>query len=289
MLPVLLNLLRISRPRFWMYLLGPFMIALAATSLRPPVEVWLLGLYLTLPANLLIYGFNDLFDAETDRLNPKKQKYEHLLDPSERRGLVTAIVAVNLPFVALIPFLPDAWPWMLVFFVTGVGYSVPPIRAKCRPILDSAFNVLYVAPGFAAYASVSGEQPAVPVVIAALLWCMAMHAYSAVPDIEADRAAAVPTVATLLGRQRTLVCCGAAYAAAAVLAYPFVGGFAVVGGLVYLAMITLSLTSRSAGRLFLLYRCFPVINTAIGAALFCTVALLGGAWPFDQLLALIAP
>ena len=67
------QLLRVSRPRFWMYLLGPFMIALAATSLRPPVEVWLLGLYLTLPANLLIYGVNDLFDVETDRLNPKKQ------------------------------------------------------------------------------------------------------------------------------------------------------------------------------------------------------------------------
>ena len=34
------HLLRVSRPRFWMYLLGPYMVALAATSLRPPVEVW---------------------------------------------------------------------------------------------------------------------------------------------------------------------------------------------------------------------------------------------------------
>ena len=77
------HLLRVSRPRFWMYLLGPYMVALAATSLRPPVEVWLLGLYLTLPANLLIYGVNDLFDAETDRLNPKKRDYESLLQPAQ--------------------------------------------------------------------------------------------------------------------------------------------------------------------------------------------------------------
>ena len=127
-------LIRVSRPRFWIYLLGPFMIALAATSLRPPVEVWLLGLYLTLPANLLIYGVNDLYDVDTDRLNPKKRDYENLLQPGQRRGLVIAILALNLPFLALVPFLPHAWPWLLLFVVTGVGYSMPPVRAKSRPV-----------------------------------------------------------------------------------------------------------------------------------------------------------
>jgi 4-hydroxybenzoate polyprenyltransferase len=277
----MLDLLRVSRPRFWMYLLGPFMVALAATSLRPPVEVWLLGLYLTLPANLLIYGVNDLYDAETDRLNPKKRTYEHLLEASERPGLVRAILALNLPFLVLVPFLPNAWPWLLVFVVTGVGYSVPPLRAKGRPIVDSAFNLLYVAPGFAAYATLSGQQPPIPVVVAALLWCMAMHAYSAVPDIAADRAAGVPTVATLLGARRTLTGCGAAYAAAALLAFPYVGWFALVGGLMYLTMITLSLRTERPAGLFLLYRCFPFLNTAIGAALFCVIGISRATWPFD--------
>ena len=280
MLSLLVDLLRVSRPRFWMYLLGPFMIALAATSLRPPVEVWLLGLYLTLPANLLIYGVNDLFDAETDALNPKKRNYEHLLRSSERRMLTGAILVTNLPFLALVPFLPHAWPWLLVFVVTGLGYSMPPVRAKGRPILDSAFNLLYVAPGFAAYATVSGQQAPAVLVVAALLWCMAMHAYSAVPDIAADAAAGVPTIATLLGQVRTLAFCGAAYAAAAALAHPYVGWFAVVAGIVYLAMIGLSLGSRSPARLFLLYRCFPVINTAVGATLFVVVAVGHAAWPF---------
>lgn len=270
-----------------MYLLGPFMLALAASSLRPPIEVWLLGLYLTLPANLLIYGVNDLFDAETDKLNPKKATYEHLLRPAERRGLTRTILILNLPFLALVPFLPHAWPWLLVFVVTGVGYSMPPLRAKGRPILDSAFNLLYVAPGFAAYAAVSGQQPPVTVVVAALLWCMAMHAYSAVPDIAADQTAGVPTVATLLGPRRTLVGCGIAYAVAAALAFPFVGAFALVGGALYLAMIGLSLGSRSSARLFLLYRCFPILNTAVGAALFCVIGLQRSTWPFAPLAALL--
>jgi 4-hydroxybenzoate polyprenyltransferase len=274
------HLLRVSRPRFWMYLLGPYMVALAATSLRPPLEVWLLGLYLTLPANLLIYGVNDLFDVDTDQLNPKKQDYESLLQPSQRRSLVAAILVLNLPFLALVPFLPHAWPWLLLFVVTGVGYSMPPLRAKGRPVVDAAFNILYVAPGLAAYATVSGAQPPLPVLAAALLWCMAMHAYSAVPDIAADRAADVATVATYFGRVRTLLLCGVAYALAALLAFPSLGAFALLGGLVYLGMIALSLRTRGPEQLFALYRRFPVLNTALGGALFVVTGLRQSTWPF---------
>ena len=275
------HLLRVSRPRFWMYLLGPYMVALAATSLRPPVEVWLLGLYLTLPANLLIYGVNDFFDAETDRLNPKKRDYENLLQAGQRRSLVVAILVLNLPFLALVPLLPNAWPWLLLFLVTGIGYSMPPLRAKGRPVVDAAFNILYVAPGLAAYATVSGSQPPLRVLIAALLWCMAMHAYSAVPDIAADRAADVATVATYFGRVQTLLLCGLAYAMAALLALPSVGAFALVGGLVYLVMIALSLRSRGPEQLFALYRRFPVLNTALGGMLFVVTGLQQSTWPFD--------
>jgi hypothetical protein len=68
------------------------------------------------------------------------------------------------------------------------------------------------------------------VLLPALLWCMAMHAHSAAPDITADREAGVATVATLIGRQRTLVLCGLAYGLAAALVYPSLGSFAVVAG-----------------------------------------------------------
>jgi lycopene elongase/hydratase (dihydrobisanhydrobacterioruberin-forming) len=270
-----------------MYLLGPFMVALAATSLRPSVAVWLLGLYLTLPANLLIYGVNDLFDTETDRLNPKKRTYETLLRPAQRRTLVIAIVATNVPFLALLPFLPGAWPWLLLFVVTGIGYSMPPLRAKSRPVLDAAFNILYAAPGIAAYVTLSGGPPSVAVLIAALLWCMAMHAYSAVPDIDADRAARLSTVATLLGREKTLVGCGLAYATAALLVYPALGVLAVLGGLVYVGMIILSLRSRQPDELFALYRRFPLLNTVVGAAVFVAVGLQHETWPFDGLAGLL--
>ena len=73
----------------------------------------------------------------------------------------------------------------------------------------------------------------------------------------------------------------AAYALAALLAVPSVGVFAVLGGLVYLVMIGLSLRCRGPEQLFALYRRFPLLNTALGGALFVVIGLQQSTWPFD--------
>ena len=36
--------------------------------------------YFLIPANILIYGINDIFDYDTDKLNPKKGTYEAFID-----------------------------------------------------------------------------------------------------------------------------------------------------------------------------------------------------------------
>ena len=269
------QLLIISRPRFWVYLVGPYVIALAAAGTWPHATLLLFGLYLTLPANLLIYGINDIFDRETDRLNAKKQGYEAVLADKSVRPIAWLIIATNLPFLLYfgLSFPLAANLWLLVFIVTGVGYSLPPIRAKARPVIDSLFNILYVAPAFAVYVAASGQLPSTVAVIAATLWCMAMHAYSAVPDITADKAARTSTVATLLKRQPTLILCGLAYATAAGLSFSVIGWPAIIGGVVYLVLITLSLRTKSDQQLFRLYTWFPVVNTLLGAGLFFVVLL----------------
>jgi 4-hydroxybenzoate polyprenyltransferase len=147
-------------------------------------------------------------------------------------------------------------------------------------VLDAAFNILYAAPGIAAYATLNGGSPSWAVLLPALLWCMAMHAYSAVPDITADREAGVATVATLCGRQRTLLLCGLAYGLAAALVYPSLGVFALVAGATYLVLIALSLRSRGPEQLFAVYRRFPVVNTVVGGAMFCVIGVQQGTWPF---------
>lgn len=269
------QILTISRPRFWIYLIGPYVIALAAAGSWPDMTLLLFGLYLTLPANLLIYGVNDIFDRETDRLNSKKQGYEMLLADKNIRPIAWTIAATNLPFLLYlaISLPPSANLWLLVFVITGVGYSLPPIRAKARPVFDSLFNILYVAPAFAVYSAATGQLPPLVAIIAATLWCMAMHAYSAVPDIKADAAAKTATVATLLGRQPTLWLCGLAYTAAAGLSYNLIGWPALIGGAVYLVLIVLSLRTNTNEQLFRLYTWFPIVNTVLGAGLFFAILL----------------
>ena len=78
--------LKVSRPRFWIYIIGPVLLVLAS-FLNISKDLLLLILYLTYPANLLIYGVNDIADRDTDALNIKKGSYEHLLQLKEIKSL----------------------------------------------------------------------------------------------------------------------------------------------------------------------------------------------------------
>ena len=151
-------LLKISRPRFWIYVFGPFLIGLAAAAKDRSdfigLEALVFALYFLFPANLLIYGINDIFDYETDKRNPKKRDYETLVNPGQRKEILFYIGLLNLPFVLLSIVIFDASTIALfAFLFFSVFYSAPPIRAKTKPFLDSAFNVEF--PPGASYVSLA--------------------------------------------------------------------------------------------------------------------------------------
>lgn len=277
-MPDALFLLKVSRPRFWLYLFGPYIVGLAAgASLRTDLvtlSAIVFGIYFLFPANLLIYGVNDIFDFATDKLNPKKQDYEALVRPERHRPLLIAILVLNLPFIIAAAFLDlTSFLLMLGFLFFSVFYSSPPIRAKAKPLLDSMFNVLYIFPGLFGYALISGGIPPISIIAAAGLWTMAMHAYSAVPDIEADRDAGVRTIAVSFGARLTLFICLLLYIASAVLTYPFLGIVSILLGCIYSAMILISLIYSDRTGIFGIYKYFPLLNAASGFILFWFVAL----------------
>ncbi|UIP00944.1 prenyltransferase [Halobaculum sp. CBA1158] len=260
-------LLKLSRPRFWLYLAGPIVVgvAFAATTvaeLFAPENV-LLFAYFLLPANLFLYGVNDVFDRDVDEGNPKKDGREVRYGGDR---LVPAVVVASLALgagtFAIAP--PAAWPFLAGFFVLGAQYSAPPLRFKTTPLLDSLSNGLYVLPGAAAYALVAGAAPPAAALAGAWLWAMGMHTFSAIPDIEPDRAAGIRTTATALGQSRTLAYCAGCWLAAA-------GGFALVDpriGAVLLAYPALVAAVRWAGvAIDRAYWWFPAINTVVGALL----------------------
>jgi len=265
----------LSRPRFWLYLAGPVAVGVVygATSVAEffqPLSLALFAWFLV-PANLFLYGVNDIFDIDIDETNPKKgeggREVRYTGD-----GLVVMVVYLAGAVGTLFGFAltTEGIYTLAAFFALAVEYSAPPLRFKTTPFLDSLSNGLYVLPGVVAYVAIAGKSPPLLAVAGGWLWTMGMHTFSAVPDIEPDREAGIDTTATVLGERWTLVYCGAVWLAAAALMWllhPFLG---VVFGAYPVLTVLFVLSEVSLDRA---YWWFPVINTAAGA-----VVTMGGVW-----------
>ena len=276
-------LLRVSRPRFWFYLAGPVLVGAAFGASSVPeflsgTVVFMLA-YFLLPANLLLYGINDVYDADIDVYNPKKEDREVVWQGNT--VITAAITIASLVGVVLFAITPTAaWPYLVGFFVLAVAYSAPPFRLKSRPFLDSLSNGLYILPGAAMYVTLAGRHLPVLVLAGAWLWTMAMHTFSAIPDIEPDRQGSIRTTATVLGQRATYAYCFVVWSSAMVLfglvdhrlgllfsVYPLV--------VAWIAVSPVGVTTA--------YWWFPTINTVLGGVL--TIAglwrlqpLVGGIW-----------
>lgn len=279
------SFIQTSRPRFWLYVLGPFLVGSAAgyvpgATLSPSLIVLfsLTFLYFTFPANFFIYGVNDIFDYETDVQNAKKQGYETLVPPDQRRSVARALLLTNLPllialFVLTLLFAPNPLATSAglgAFLFFSFFYSAPPLRAKTKPFLDALFNILYLFPAVVGWSLVASPQSSFSFVafLGGTLWCMAMHAYSAVPDITADTRAGFSTIATVLGLQKTLLLCGVLFGASALIAHLFFPFIGLLLGIPYLWLILTSLNAKTEAGVRVVYQRFPLINTLVGALLF---------------------
>lgn len=206
------RLLSLSRPRFWTYLAGPYVVGytLAARNLSDfqSATFWYSLFYFLVPANLFLYGINDYFDRHIDRVNPKKKDKETSVSQSES-ALVINFVLLSLLFVLpLLAYLNrPAISVLLCFLVLSAFYSAPPIRLKTIPFLDSISNMLYILPGILGYVQLLPGQPSLSTILYLACWPAAMHLFSAIPDIESDKKSGIETSATVLGKPMSLLLC----------------------------------------------------------------------------------
>lgn len=269
------RIIRLSRPRFWLYELGTYFLGVVAGAIfvgqvySPIVLIY--ALFFLFPANLLIYGINDIYDYETDKLNPKKTGYEDLLDPSLHKKVFTYIFITNIPFIIFGFFIPfNAFISLILFFFFASFYSAKPIRAKARPVLDSIFSAShYVITAVFGFYLVGGQEGIFLPVLAGLLWAISMHAYSAVPDIEADKKSGIETIATKLGKNKTIILCSAFYFFAGLIVFQYFY-WAILLAIPYLFLMYKSLGANDQ-KLFSLYKIFPKLNALIGMAIFFSV------------------
>lgn len=271
-------LFSVTRPRFWLYLGGPYLLGYSAASASPYAllkpEFWVYLLYFLLPANLLLYGANDLGDADTDALNPKKGTMEAQMG-GRAKPLARAVAASLAVGAAALAWLPN-WPAkgaMALFLFLSLGYSLPPFRFKARPFLDMASNVLYAMPGFVGYLQAGGTGFDPMVLTFAWCWTASMHLFSAIPDIDSDRQAGVATAATVLGERRSLALCAVLWGASAI----SLASGQVLWPWCLLAsaypIVPLLLLFRPSIGLSRVYWAFPIINGLLGMFAFFTIAL----------------
>ncbi|MGP7960275.1 prenyltransferase [Sanguibacter sp. A247] len=206
---VLTRLVGTSRPISWVNTAYPFVAAYALAG----GESWLLGaiagLYFLVPYNLAMYGINDVFDHESDLANPRKGGVEGIiLERRLHRTTIVAAAATNVPFLVVLAAVgtPAANSGLAIAVLAVVGYSAPPARLKERPVIDSLTSAThFVAPAVYGVALAGGafSTEVLAVLAAFFVWGAASHAFGAVQDVRADRAAGIGSVATVLGARVT--------------------------------------------------------------------------------------
>lgn len=272
--------MHISRPVLWVNTIGTTVVGIWLTGDLWRWEALPLLLWATLPFNLLIYGINDIFDHETDAQNSRKGGVEGaLIERSETRGILLAIVLTNAPFLAffLLTMPSDALAWVAAYILVFVFYSAPPLRFKARVALDSLSNAAYAFP-LVIVPLALGEQPIWTAALGLMAWSVAKHAYDAIQDIEEDRAAGIRTTAVALGVRGAVIWSAVWWSlstiAFALISWPVAIANALIAGWLVVQLWRTQTTSRARG----LYRysiVFPYAAGSVAGSHLVAAILLG--------------
>ncbi|MFC4222840.1 prenyltransferase [Lysinibacter cavernae] len=203
------TVVRSSRPISWVNTAYPFAAAYLLTTGEIGLPLIIGTLFFLVPYNMLMYGVNDVFDYESDLRNPRKGGVEGAVLPKRlHRPVLIAATVLTVPgagYLLAIGSLQSGI--LLVLCLAGVlAYSVPPLRFKERPVLDSVTSSLhFVGPAIVGLSlgGVRWDAQLVALLLAFFFWGCASHAFGAVQDVIADREAGISSTATVWGARLT--------------------------------------------------------------------------------------
>ncbi len=268
----LIFIIKISRPRFWIYLFGTYLVGYtfgldSLLGYRVPL-FWIHLIYFMWGANFWLYGINDFYDEDTDKYNLKKDDYEIRLARERRLTVLNIIKLVGILSISLMLIQTIGGALMImVWGFLGWAYSSPPLRFKARIGWDSMSNILYGIPGLLGYWQSSLSLPDWKIIVAIWSWCAAMHLFSAIPDIKADTKAKLKTTAVKLGWRNSLIACLVLWSLTVILASYGLGVWALFG-LIYPAICIYLLIGNGKKSITQIYQMFPKTNALIGLCLF---------------------
>ena len=220
MLKKLSLLLRTSRPIMWPIPVLLFFIGMKLAHAPLTPESLVLLMFLLFPANLFIYGINDIYDYESDKINPRKKG---IVGRALHPRFQPLVFRISFLFAGL--FLAASFVLGLArgnltsFFgvalvlISGFVYSAPPIRLKTRPFLDSIANVAiyYFGPLFIGWGQMSTLTALSPKAYILGIFVFGFHAFTTVFDYSVDKASGDRTSAVLLGKRVTALVAATAF------------------------------------------------------------------------------
>ena len=103
-------LLQVSRPGLWSTTALFYLMPLGHADFAHSARLWLGLIFVLFPLSFLLYGVNDIADAEADRLNPRKGTFLFGSRGAAQQlaALKWQIAAVQLPFLVTFSYVIGA-------------------------------------------------------------------------------------------------------------------------------------------------------------------------------------
>src|SRR3981189_3171981 len=200
----LVFLLQVSRPGLWSTTALFYLMPLGHADIVHSGKLWLGLFFVLFPLGFLLYGVNDIVDAETDSLNPRKGTFMFGSRGAREQlaALKWQIAAVQVPFViAFYFFIGPRILWWYALLLLAVGlYNAPGIAWKGRPPFDVLIQASYLL--VFVLSSWLNNAPQLPwqTFLFCAMFAMHSHIFGEVMDIEPDRLSGRRTTATAIGR-----------------------------------------------------------------------------------------
>jgi lycopene elongase/hydratase (dihydrobisanhydrobacterioruberin-forming) len=229
-------LIRVSRPILWPVLPIVYFLGLHSAGASVTATAVVQMILLAFPMNLFGCGLNDIYDIESDQRSGRRRAFWGA-DVTQTDAVLIWRACLATGAAIVVGALVTRNPWnigaAILMILVAMWYSVPPVRLKERPPLDSLSNgVGYFLMPFVMGYSLGADPRAMPL----KYWLLAfgvcgIHALATAADYEADRAAGHRTFAVVFGRRAA-----AAFAAGTFLVALISGDFHSAPVRVYLAI-----------------------------------------------------
>ena len=200
----LVFLLQVSRPGLWSTTALFYLMPLGHADILHSGKLWLGLFFVLFPLGILLYGVNDIVDAEADLLNPRKGTFMFGSRGAREQlaALKWQIAVVQIPFVTAFNFfvgLRILWWYALLLLAVGL-YNAPGIGWKGRPPLDVFIQASYLL--VFVLSSWLNNVPQLPwqTFLLGAMFAMHSHVFGEVMDIEPDRLSGRRTTASSIGR-----------------------------------------------------------------------------------------